>query len=123
MPKTESCNHIENPPKRERYAIPNPTVGSALDELKPDANFLKDKIKIKSSKRGKYLTPCPDIQSVFEKPDRNANLPLLKNGLLGRVRVARKDVFFYNTCSFDSLAQSVLAKLGQLSRLHYSFEE
>lgn len=34
----------------------------------------------------------------------------MKNGqLLGRVRVARKDVTLYNTCSFDSLAQSVLA--------------
>ncbi|KMQ90663.1 hypothetical protein RF55_9554 [Lasius niger] len=59
LPKTKSCNEIENPPKRGRYAIPSSTVDSALNELKPDANFPKDKVK--SSKREKYLTPSPDI--------------------------------------------------------------
>lgn len=115
MSKVKSGNHIENPPKRGKYAIPDSTVGN--DELKPDVNVPKDKIK--SSKRGKYLTPCPDIQNVLEKPNKNINLPLLKNGqLLGRVRVAKKDVIFYNTCSFDSLVQSVLAGYRDWASYH-----
>jgi len=95
-------------------------LDSILDELKPDANLPKDKIKVKSFiKRGKYLTPCPDIQSVLEKLNKNANLPLLKNGqLLGPVRVGRKDVILYNTCSFDSIAQSVLAGYRDWASYH-----
>jgi len=76
LSKVKSGNHIENLPKRGKYAIPDSTVGN--DELKPDVNVPKDKIK--SSKRGKYVTPCPDIQNVLEKPNKNINLPLLKNG-------------------------------------------
>lgn len=108
----------KNLPKKRRYAVQSPT-GNTLDKRKPDVNLPKDEIKVKLSKRGKYLTPCPDIQSILEKPNKNANLPLLRNGqLLGRVRVARKDVTFYNTCSFDSLAQSVVAGYRDWANYH-----
>lgn len=61
--KIKSYNHIENPPKRGKYVVPNSTIDSVLDKLKLDVNLPKDKIK--SSKRGKYLTPCPDILNIL----------------------------------------------------------
>lgn len=59
--------------------------------------------------RGKYLTICPDINSIHNKPRVTFKIPLLQNGnILRPENIAGKYIMIKNTCAFDSFIQSLL---------------
>lgn len=61
-------------------------------------------------KRGTYLTPCPDIQIIHQRPKFSVTLPLLVNGnSLDLVKIGKRIILVRNTRKFDSTEQSILA--------------
>lgn len=74
--------------------------------------------------RGKYLTNCPDIESIHSKPKFITTLPLLKNGLtLGPVTLEGKPIMVINTCPFDAVAQVLLAGYCDWTNFHLYLEQ
>lgn len=76
-----------------------------IDPIKPNASST-------AKKRGKYLTPCPDIEMIHKRPKFTAMLPLLRNGnFLSPVIIDKQTVNVRNTCAFDCTVQSMLAAI------------
>lgn len=59
-----------------------------------------------TKKRGRYLTPCIDIQLIHNRPLRRKKTALLRNGIcLGPVWIGRRLVQLKNTCPFDTFVE------------------
>jgi len=92
-------------------------ISDTIIEVEKDNNshtYLNEKEnwrgKNKSPKnRSKYLTICPDVESIHAKPKFTRTIPLLKNGsILGPVILDKKPILVINTCPFDAIAQTLL---------------
>lgn len=53
-------------------------------------------LKEPTKKRAKYLTPCPDIQILRERPKFYSSFPILGNSL-GPVKIAKQIIAVRNT--------------------------
>lgn len=68
------------------------------------------KVPLKGKKRGKFLTPCPDIEIIHKRRKFTPKLPLLVNAsALEPVKIGKQTVRVRNTCAFDTSIQSILA--------------
>lgn len=80
---------------------------------------IQPKMQGRPKKRGKYLTPCPDIQIVHQRPKFSLTLPLLVNGNgLGPAKIGKQIIAVRNTCAFDSTVQSMLAAYHDFAPYH-----
>lgn len=60
-------------------------------------------------KRGKYVTVCPDIISIHNKPQTSFKIPLLQNGnCLRPQQITGQHIMIRNTCAFDAVIQALL---------------
>ncbi|CAH0719089.1 unnamed protein product, partial [Brenthis ino] len=77
--------------------------------LTKKTELIQSNVQGRPKKRGKYLTPCPDIQIIRQRPKFSLNLPLLVNGnSLGPAKIGKQFIAVRNTCAFDSIVQSML---------------
>lgn len=96
-----------------------------LNNFKEEACEIKTPTKVTSSflnetemwkshkepnlKHGKYVTVCPDVISIHNKPQVSSKIPLLQNGNnLRSQQIAGQHVMVKNTCAFDSMFQALL---------------
>lgn len=74
--------------------------------------------------RGKYLTNCPDVESIHLKPKFTTTLPLLKNGnTLSPVILDKKPIMLINTCPSDAIAQTLLVGYCDWANFHHYLEQ
>lgn len=72
--------------------------------------------KIDCKNRGKYVTPCPEINFIHQKPEKSSRFSqrILRNGCHQNRKLINKNYFYFtNTCPFDSILEILVA--GYLS--------
>lgn len=58
-----------------------------------------------SVKRGKYLTACPSIDRIYNKPLRRKDQILLNGNKCKVVTLDKNPIFVQNTCAFDTIVE------------------
>lgn len=95
-----------NTSKEETREIKTPT--------KVTSSFLNEVEMWKSHKernliRGKYVTVCPDVTSIHNRPRVSSKIPLLQNGnILRPQQISGQHVMVKHTCAFDTTIQALL---------------
>lgn len=65
------------------------------------------------------MTPCPDIENIYQRPTFDRAVPVLQNGsALPPLKVGQQVLRVVNTCPFDAIVQSVLAAYRDWSGYH-----
>lgn len=129
-------NATEHDPKQKQEKLDGTTLMASIDDpsTEPEQSLMAflnetedwrgltkktEPIQGRPKKRGKYLTACPDIEIIHQRPKFSLALPLLVNGnSLGPVKIGKDVIAVRNTCAFDSTVQSMLAAFHDFEKYH-----